>query len=173
LSYLVHTEKDGLAQALRIIERAGKGHLHEFQSVLCTGLSGIIPAAIFCARHKKSLVVLRKKDESRHSCTEIEGPPHWENSDQNHIIIDDFVDLGSTLRRLQAVTKRPPKFIILYRGYGRALRSRKMIPYPGYYSFQSGLVLKRDRKLRFHFATLPEKTSCESSLLVEQSEIPF
>lgn len=173
MSYLVHTEKDGLAQALRIIERASKGHLHEFQSVLCTGLSGVIPAAIFCARHKKKLVVLRKTNESSHSCTKIEGSPDWEDSDQNHIIIDDFVVSASTLRRLRAATKRPPKFIILYKGYGRAFRSHRMISYPGYYFFPSNLILKRDQKFRFHFAILPEKTSCDSFSPVEQSEIPF
>lgn len=172
MSYLVHTVPGGIDEAVRTIERACKGHLHEFQSVLCTGLSGIIPAAIFCARHKKNLTVLRKQDESRHSCAEVEGPAGWDCTKRGHIIIDDFVADGYTLERLRNATKRPAKFIVLYKGYGLALRSHRINRHPGYYRFHTGLTLKRDRKLRFHFANLPE-VQCESSSLEDRSEIPF
>jgi adenine/guanine phosphoribosyltransferase-like PRPP-binding protein len=119
MSYLIHTESGGLDRTLQTIERACAGHLDEFQSVLCTGLSGIVPAAIFCHHHQKNLVVLRKKDERCHGFGQVEGDEYWLKTD--YIIIDDFVSLGHTLSKLQQVNpKRPAKFIVLYKGYGNA-----------------------------------------------------
>jgi adenine/guanine phosphoribosyltransferase-like PRPP-binding protein len=93
--------------AIRSIEVATEGARDSFQYVLVTGLSGIVPGAIFAHLYDKQLVVVRKPGESCHG-SHIEGPYDWDDwqspnertSDKAYIIVDDFMCSGVTLERL-------------------------------------------------------------------------
>jgi len=114
--------------------------------VLVSGLSGIIPAAIFCHKHSKTLVVLRKEGEHCHG--EIaEGP--WDWPKKRYIIIDDFMSGGHTMSRLVSygmyMTMRPPEFVLFY-------ETRKlMLSETG----ANGLRLRREWSNRFIVISYP------------------
>lgn len=121
MSYLAHTYTPGLKKALARIEECTADILDQFDYVLVTGLSGIIPGAIFCDRHDKSLVVLRKTGEPCHGSS-IEGPYDWDefkplgDESGGYIIIDDFMSSGNTIERLldAHMHGRLPKYVVLY-----------------------------------------------------------
>jgi len=121
MSYLAHTYTPGLKKALERIEECTADILDQFDYVLVTGLSGIIPGAIFCDRFNKSLVVQRKLHEPTHG-RPIEGPYDWDDfkplGDESggYIIIDDFMASGTTIERLLDAhgNGRLPKFVVLY-----------------------------------------------------------
>jgi orotate phosphoribosyltransferase len=116
MSYLPHTHQPNLAAVIATIEDATKDRMDKFQFVLVTGLSGIVPAAIFCHAYGKELVVLRKDGERCHG-QHVEGPYHWDAEDnpQGYILIDDFVCSGSSLVRLAGVHRyKMPEFVVLY-----------------------------------------------------------
>jgi|KBSSwiStaDraftv2_1062776.scaffolds.fasta_scaffold378401_2 adenine/guanine phosphoribosyltransferase-like PRPP-binding protein len=120
MSYLPHTYKPSLVKALASIEEATYDIRQEFDYVLVTGLSGIVPGAIFCHQHDKQLVVQRKRGESSHGTT-VEGPYDWDDlptkkEHKEYIIIDDFMASGATLERLLEAhgNGRLPKYVVLY-----------------------------------------------------------
>jgi adenine/guanine phosphoribosyltransferase-like PRPP-binding protein len=122
LSYLAHTHAPALADALRTIEHATVDKMDQFQYVLVTGLSGIIPGAIFAHLYGKDLVVVRKPREACHG-QHVEGPYDWDSEkfDGNpgasgYIILDDFICHGHTLKRLLDVHQngQMPEFVVMY-----------------------------------------------------------
>lgn len=120
MSYLAHTYRPGLRIALEKLEQCTADILDQFDHVLVTGLSGVIPGAIFCDRFNKWLVVVRK-GESTHG-SHIEGPYDWDKKREPgdrtgaYIIIDDFIASGNTIDRLlnAHMHKRLPEYVILY-----------------------------------------------------------
>jgi hypothetical protein len=86
--------------------------MHEFDTVVCQGLSGIVPASVFCYNHNKTLMVLRKDGEKAHGGT-FAGAWHKARPRARYIILDDFVNTGSTLFRLCRAFGEP-RCIILY-----------------------------------------------------------
>ncbi len=116
MSYLAHTHKPALVDALKNIEQATHDRLDTFQSVLVTGLSGVVPGSIFCHMYNKDLIVLRKDREHSHG-RKVEGKYNWDNFDApGYIILDDFVARGETLSRLMEAhgNSRFPEFVVLY-----------------------------------------------------------
>jgi len=111
--------------SLKRIETALAGHMDEFDAVLVTGLSGVVPGAIFCHAYEKQLVVLRKelrdKDgnliayERTHGVI-LEGSLIGPGlTVMPYIVLDDFAARGDTLFRLLDVyPESPPKYIVLY-----------------------------------------------------------
>ncbi len=122
MSYLAHAVPDHFDMAMKNIEQGVHGKLDDFDAVLCTGLSGIIPAAIFCYVYGKSLVVLRKEVRDANGNLSTGSHGAWlegslYDSDMQvkpYIIIDDFMSSGDTMRRLLSVSRVPPEFVILY-----------------------------------------------------------
>jgi adenine/guanine phosphoribosyltransferase-like PRPP-binding protein len=110
--YLPHLQVEKLDKVVEIIEVALRDVLHEFDGVLCQGLSGIIPASIFCWRHGKQLVVLRKAHEKSHGAW-LEG-----KFPERYIIIEDFVSYGDTMGRLLKAAEMArhdlPRYIVMY-----------------------------------------------------------
>lgn len=115
MSYLSHTGLVTFDYAVKETEVAIHDKLHKFDSVLCTGLSGITVASIICYMYSKHLVILRKPNEQSHGKW-LEGNWLDENLDvRPYIIIDDFISGGLTLRRMLAVApKDPPEYVVLY-----------------------------------------------------------
>lgn len=110
--YLPHLNIEKLDSVVNTVEEALRDVLNEFDGVLCTGLSGIVPASIFCWRHTKQLVVLRKKNEHNHGAW-MEGI-----LPEKYVIIDDFAASGRTIQRLieaAALLKRDlPQYLVMY-----------------------------------------------------------
>lgn len=115
MSYLVHTKMGRLDEAVFLLEEALTPVADEFDSILVTGLSGIVPGSIIAHKLGKRLVVLRKPGEPTHG-QEVEGAYDWADSDKDYVIVDDFVAGGKTMTRLLDAHpgEQPPKYICLY-----------------------------------------------------------
>jgi hypoxanthine phosphoribosyltransferase len=115
MSYLPHPEPTKLREAVARIILALTPVETEFDAVLCTGLSGIVPSAIYCYMTGKRLVVLRRPNEGSHGQW-LEGSVY----DTNYVIVDDFVATGDTLKRLLSISENfdnpRPKYLVLYGG---------------------------------------------------------
>lgn len=111
----MHTSLERLDEAVFLLDEALRPHLDKFQSVVCTGLSGIVPASVFCHRHHKNLVVVRKPGEACHG-SPIEGSYNWQDTNSNYVVVDDFVGSGRTIQRLldARVDEKEPLFVVLY-----------------------------------------------------------
>lgn len=79
----------------------------DFDTIVVTGVSGLVAGSLVANALDKHLLVVRKEDDtSTHSSRRIEGflGARW-------LFLDDFTDSGSTLRRVQeavtAVAARP------------------------------------------------------------------
>lgn len=93
-------ELECIQETMNRIERALSPILSQFDHVLVTGLSGVIPGAIFCYRHDKQLVVARKDGDRAHG-GRSPGDYHFGNWKRcRYVILDDFVDTGKTLARV-------------------------------------------------------------------------
>jgi orotate phosphoribosyltransferase-like protein len=68
----------------------------EFETIVCTGLSGLLVAPEVSERLGKNLAIIRKGESSRGSDVErTYGGPIG-----NYIILDDFVESGRTIARV-------------------------------------------------------------------------
>lgn len=152
MSYLPHTRGD-ITPTIEMIERSLLHRLEDFDVVLVTGLSGVIPAAIFCYKYNKKLVVLRKDREASHGSV-VEGPYQWEGG--RYIILDDFIASGRTLTRLvmlgMEATMRAPEFVLLYE-YHRNQCAKVGAHYPCIW----GLKLQYEGSNIYTVISFPEK----------------
>ena len=109
--YLPHLNVGKLDAVMDNVEMALRDKLDEFDSVLVQGISGIVPGAIFCWRHGKNLVVLRKNEYSHGAW--MEG-----HLTERFVILDDFMARGRTVERLlqagELAGKGCPKYLVLY-----------------------------------------------------------
>ena len=64
----------------------------EFDAIACRGLSGLLIAPIVAMRLKKTLLCVRKGEET-HSTYPVEG----DAKAKTYVILDDFIDSGSTV----------------------------------------------------------------------------
>ena len=72
----------------------------KFDSIVCTGVSGLLVAPDVAKKLKKDLLIVRK-EENRHSIHVVEGV--WEP--RRYIIIDDLCESGKSVKRMvEAVT---------------------------------------------------------------------
>jgi hypothetical protein len=96
VTYLRHHDPAHLAKAVEQVEAALVGQRDRFDVVVATGLSGVIPAAIWCHHYDCRLVVVRKRNDDSHGVI-IEGDFHH---DDRWILLDDFVSSGRTIDRV-------------------------------------------------------------------------
>jgi len=95
----------------------------QFDAIVVSGLSGVIPGAIVALRLKKQLVVIRKDDDKTHGAA-VEGVGYLMEDfkpNQPYIVLDDFIAMGSTMRRMYNRMKDMghgmPVYTMLYDGY--------------------------------------------------------
>ncbi len=71
-----------------------RNHTRSFDSIACTGISGITVAAPVALRLHKNLIVVRKPGDKAHSCSFVEG------KGKRYVFLDDFINTGKTVRRV-------------------------------------------------------------------------
>lgn len=110
---------DNLHRTMRRIHKSLEGLENQFTTILVTGLSGIIPGAIYTHEVGKQLVVIRKDDDLTHG-VRTEGREHL-GPHSRIVLLDDFISGGGTMRRLydKLIEFRCPlpKYTCLYRGH--------------------------------------------------------
>lgn len=75
--------------------------LPAFDAIAFTGLSGSVVAGAVALTMDKYLYCVRKKNESKHSDHEVEGP----STGLRYIIIDDFISSGATVQRIMEMVR--------------------------------------------------------------------
>ena len=108
-----------LAKTLQAIEESIEPILHEFDAIVVSGLSGVIPGAIIAHKYNKQLVVIRKDDDVCHGIR-IEGASYFPVGTP-YIIFDDVMASGRTMQRIlnavEDVGHKLPLYVLLYRHY--------------------------------------------------------
>ncbi len=79
--------------ASKVLER----YADKYDTLAFAGLSGAIIAPTLALKLGKELVAVRKASDKRHSYHAVEGY----DDVNNYIIVDDFIDTGATVRRIQ------------------------------------------------------------------------
>lgn len=99
-----------LPQLLRSATKDLRQHEHEFDAIVCTGISGLVMASPLSMRLKKPLLVLRKDSESSHGIPgELKGAsgmPGQTVSGARVLFVDDFISGGVTLRKCRESIER-------------------------------------------------------------------
>lgn len=88
---------DDLAPTVRDAVDALRPHRSEFDSIIVTGLSGVIVGTPVAMRLRKPLVVFRKAGEDAHSST----PVNHKRLGTRALFLDDFISDGGTYRRVE------------------------------------------------------------------------
>jgi orotate phosphoribosyltransferase-like protein len=134
----------------------------EFDAIVVSGLSGIIPGAIVANRLAKQLIVVRKEDEKTHG-TDIEGVGERGEDFKlgtPYIVLDDFIAGGSTMRRIYGAMRglghAMPVYTVLYDGYAH-YSVRMVKPYlndePLDQWYMQGTPVEEDSKLFVPYAS--------------------
>lgn len=76
----------------------------DFDTIVCTGVSGILFASPLSLFMKKNLVVVRKQRDASHSTNKIEANCYCDEVGK-WIFVDDLVDTGKTLTRVRKAIK--------------------------------------------------------------------
>lgn len=84
-----------LKEATKNIRESGV----EFDTIVVTGISGIIFGLPLARKLKKHIVIVRKDDDGAHSTKEVEGTVFPENIGR-WLFVDDLIDSGKTKRRV-------------------------------------------------------------------------
>lgn len=92
-------------------------------AIACCGVSGIVFATSLADRLQLPIVIVRKKDEVRHSHQNVEGPDKGEHphmARKQYIFVDDLIVTGDTfLKVTDEIKKRYPEWhlmgILLYK----------------------------------------------------------
>lgn len=75
---------------------------HQVKALVCTGVSGLIAAAPMAYALDLGLIVVRKKNESSHSSSDIEIPSQFrvmKRKDVKWMLVDDLICSGDTIER--------------------------------------------------------------------------
>jgi orotate phosphoribosyltransferase-like protein len=74
-----------------------KPKINDFDTIVCSGISGLLIAPIVADKLKKDLVIVRKprREESRYSHNDVEGVKPG-----RYIIVDDLISSGNTITRI-------------------------------------------------------------------------
>jgi len=82
------------------LESPKKSKVH---AIACCGLSGLLVAAPVSVELGLPLIVVRKEKETTHSEFKVEYGilPTKSNVPVNYVIIDDFIDIGATINRIE------------------------------------------------------------------------
>ena len=99
-------------QVIKMIRTMGL----RFDAIACRGVSGLLIAPIVAMRLNKTLLIVRKKEET-HSHFEVEG----NHGAKHYIILDDFIESGDTVKEIaKAIHKvNPTAHCVGYIAYKR------------------------------------------------------
>lgn len=107
---------DDLDVTIRDATASLRKHRSEFDSIIVTGLSGVLVGTTVSLRLKKPLVVLRKECEDSHSAR---GQLlNVSRLGERVLFLDDFISDGETWRRTQSAVERVSSRVVaryLYR----------------------------------------------------------
>lgn len=89
-----------------------------FDTIVCTGMSGVALSSIVANHFGGDLTIVRKADDNSHSWRKVEGAYSG-----RAVMLDDFIDTGSTLTNVrEALSRDAPALewcgLILYRDQG-------------------------------------------------------
>lgn len=87
-----------------------------FDTIVCSGISGLVVAPALAARMGKELLIVHKQGYKTHSPYDVEGNV----ASECYIIIDDLVDTGDTIRYIVEQVDRATS---CSRGYGESDRT--------------------------------------------------
>lgn len=100
---------------------------YDFDTIAFRGMSGALSAPVVATALGKSLVLVRKPGDSRHSCFNVEG----DTAAKRYIVIDDSVSSGTTLATIiRAMREFAPNAV--YVGFWSATRLAKELDYVDY-----------------------------------------
>ncbi len=104
---MIYGGKDGLADLVDVVRRTAnelRPHKKEWDSIVVTGVSGLLVGPAVALRLHKPLVVVRKPGDHSHCTTLIEN---FQNIGKRYLFLDDFISTGTTKKRvLGAINKR-------------------------------------------------------------------
>jgi adenine/guanine phosphoribosyltransferase-like PRPP-binding protein len=91
-----------LKEAYKILKGVG------FDTIVCTGISGIVFASPLSILMKKQLAIVRKVGDRTHSYLDIEA--NFNSTEGTvlgrYIIVDDLTETGKTIKRIKAKIKK-------------------------------------------------------------------
>ena len=88
----------------------------EFDTIVCTGISGIIFAVPLAQRLNKKIAIVRKDRDGTHSNNEIESNC-FKGEFGRCLIVDDLVSSGATVKRIKRIVRKNSpkvKFVGVY-----------------------------------------------------------
>lgn len=77
----------------------------EFDTIVCSGVSGIVFAVQLAQRMGRKVAIVRKDGDGTHSTNKIEANC-FPNEIGKYIIVDDLIDSGKTIDRIVAAMKK-------------------------------------------------------------------
>lgn len=105
----------------------------KINGVIASGISGITMASMVAYEMDIDLVIVRKDNEKHHSSHTVEGLRLWTTEERkdgemsNLVLIDDFIESGATVKRIQSTLD---SFIKEYRtNYGGGMLAKAKILY--------------------------------------------
>lgn len=106
-----------------------KPHSKRFDSIVVSGMSGVIVGAPLALRLRKPLVVVRKDNESHHNDEHVINE---HSTGKRWLFLDDFTASGDTLRRCYtALDERVTTFAGTYQySYDELILDGKIVPGP-------------------------------------------
>src|ERR1039458_1948602 len=96
---MIYGGQSGLSDLEQFVDRAIADigpRLHEWDSIVVRGVSGIVVGAPVALALDKPLVIVRKPDEPHHAC-DHKMIVNYLAMGQRCLFLDDFVDSGRTL----------------------------------------------------------------------------
>lgn len=150
--YHVHHAGAGMQRVMRMANLGVKDILHKFDYIAVTGHSGIVPGAVLAYLYGKQLVIVRKEGECSHGRS-VEAPEsYWkltkEERDERTIIVDDFVNSGSTIKRIMEQANVNPVYMVL------TYDQREKLVWP---EAAKELRLTRENRARYRFLRADEE----------------
>ena len=97
---------DDLDKTVRVTTKDLREHQAEFDSIVVTGMSGVVVGVPTSMRLRKPLVILRKPKDGSHASRRDK---HWINVAKlgnRALFLDDFVSGGSTSSRVHSEVKK-------------------------------------------------------------------
>jgi adenine/guanine phosphoribosyltransferase-like PRPP-binding protein len=94
--YLEHAKLTNRERVVQTIVQELQPHKEMFDTIVCTGVSGLLYAPIVAYLMKKHLAIVRKSPGNSHASQMVEGElgKRW-------VVLDDFIRCGDTLRTIR------------------------------------------------------------------------
>lgn len=88
---------ENLDRAIAALEKV------KFQTIVCTGLSGVIFASPLSIMMNKQLVVIRKESDTKHASFNFIEKNCDSGKVGKYVIVDDLIDTGRTTERIKEI----------------------------------------------------------------------